>query len=137
MRQRGQVTGQPPDRPTEPSPDATDWWRRAVVYQIYIRSFADGDGDGAGEIAGIRARPPYLPAPVVPGGSRRRSRPAAPPPLRLRRRPGRQRRRAAQQLAERLRRPRLGPGHRAGWPAGPGGPPRLRPGAARPPLGGP
>ena len=60
MRQRGQVTGQPPDRPTEPSPDATDWWRRAVVYQVYIRSFADGDGDGVGDIAGIRARLPYL-----------------------------------------------------------------------------
>ena len=39
---------------------ATDWWRRAVVYEIYIRSFADGDGDGIGDIAGIRARLPYL-----------------------------------------------------------------------------
>jgi alpha-glucosidase len=37
-----------------------DWWRRAVVYQVYIRSFADGDGDGIGDIAGIRARLPYL-----------------------------------------------------------------------------
>src|SRR3990172_3640819 len=60
MRQRGQVTGQPPDRPTEPSPDATDWGRRPVVSQVYIRSFADGDGDGVGDIAGIRARLPYL-----------------------------------------------------------------------------
>jgi alpha-glucosidase len=39
---------------------ASDWWRRAVVYEIYIRSFADGDGDGTGDIAGIRARLPYL-----------------------------------------------------------------------------
>ena len=41
---------------------AIDWWRRAVVYEIYIRSFADGDGDGdgIGDIAGIRARLPYL-----------------------------------------------------------------------------
>src|SRR3990170_8298616 len=60
MRQRGQVTGQPPDRPTEPTRDATDWWRRAVVYQVYIRSFAAGDGDGVGDIAGTRARLPYL-----------------------------------------------------------------------------
>jgi alpha-glucosidase len=37
-----------------------DWWRRAVVYQLYIRSFADGDGDGLGDIAGIRAHLPYL-----------------------------------------------------------------------------
>ncbi|MEO6653104.1 MAG: alpha-amylase family glycosyl hydrolase [Ilumatobacteraceae bacterium] len=36
------------------------WWRHAVVYQIYIRSFADGDGDGTGDIAGIRSRLPYL-----------------------------------------------------------------------------
>src|SRR6476660_4737130 len=38
----------------------TEWWRSAVVYQLYIRSFADGDGDGVGDIAGIRARLPHL-----------------------------------------------------------------------------
>jgi alpha-glucosidase len=32
------------------------WWRDAVVYQVYIRSFADGNGDGLGDIAGLRAR---------------------------------------------------------------------------------
>ena len=31
-----------------------------MVYQIYVRSFADGDGDGTGDIAGIRSRLPYL-----------------------------------------------------------------------------
>ncbi|MEI5102547.1 glycoside hydrolase family 13 protein [Streptomyces sp. PmtG] len=38
----------------------TDWWRGAVIYQVYPRSFADGDGDGMGDLAGIRARLPYL-----------------------------------------------------------------------------
>jgi alpha-glucosidase len=33
-----------------------DWWRGAVIYQVYIRSFADGDGDGLGDIAGLRTR---------------------------------------------------------------------------------
>ena len=36
------------------------WWRNAVVYQVYVRSFADGNGDGAGDLAGVRARLPYL-----------------------------------------------------------------------------
>ncbi|MDH2426160.1 glycoside hydrolase family 13 protein [Sphaerisporangium sp. TRM90804] len=36
------------------------WWRDAVIYQIYVRSFADGDGDGVGDLAGIRSRLPYL-----------------------------------------------------------------------------
>jgi alpha-glucosidase len=40
--------------------EAAPWWRDAVVYQIYIRSFADGDGDGIGDIAGMRSRLPYL-----------------------------------------------------------------------------
>ena len=36
------------------------WWRSAVVYQVYIRSFADGNGDGIGDIAGLRARLGYI-----------------------------------------------------------------------------
>ena len=40
--------------------NATSWWRRAVVYQIYIRSFFDTDGDGKGDVNGIRAKLPYL-----------------------------------------------------------------------------
>jgi alpha-glucosidase len=36
------------------------WWREAVVYQVYVRSFADGNGDGTGDLAGVRARLPYL-----------------------------------------------------------------------------
>lgn len=37
-----------------------DWWRSAVVYQVYVRSFADSDGDGIGDLQGIRERLPYL-----------------------------------------------------------------------------
>ncbi|MEU8569268.1 glycoside hydrolase family 13 protein [Streptomyces pathocidini] len=36
------------------------WWRSAAIYQIYPRSFADGNGDGIGDIAGIRARLTHL-----------------------------------------------------------------------------
>ncbi|WP_285623335.1 glycoside hydrolase family 13 protein [Kineosporia sp. NBRC 101677] len=39
---------------------AADWYRSAVTYQLYIRSFADSDGDGLGDIGGIRSRLPYL-----------------------------------------------------------------------------
>ncbi|WP_433340035.1 glycoside hydrolase family 13 protein [Streptomyces sp. CA-253872] len=37
-----------------------DWWREAVIYQVYPRSFADANGDGMGDLAGIRARLPHL-----------------------------------------------------------------------------
>ncbi|MFC4035284.1 glycoside hydrolase family 13 protein [Streptomyces polygonati] len=37
-----------------------DWWRDAVIYQVYPRSFADGDGDGMGDLPGVTARLPYL-----------------------------------------------------------------------------
>jgi len=36
------------------------WWRSAVIYQVYVRSFADGNGDGIGDLAGVRQRLPYL-----------------------------------------------------------------------------
>jgi alpha-glucosidase len=38
----------------------TEWWRDAVVYQVYPRSFADADGDGLGDLRGIASRLPYL-----------------------------------------------------------------------------
>ncbi|MEV6033090.1 glycoside hydrolase family 13 protein [Nonomuraea sp. NPDC052116] len=36
------------------------WWRDAIVYEIYVRSFADASGDGVGDLAGVRERLPYL-----------------------------------------------------------------------------
>jgi alpha-glucosidase len=44
----------PHDRPEHP------WWMGAVFYQIYPRSFLDTDGDGVGDLEGIRRRLPYL-----------------------------------------------------------------------------
>jgi alpha-glucosidase len=65
------VTSTPPAIPTAPEPldpassraellDDVNWWRGAVVYQVYVRSFADENGDGIGDLAGVRARLPYL-----------------------------------------------------------------------------
>jgi alpha-glucosidase len=40
--------------------DGLKWWQRAVFYQIYPRSFADGNGDGLGDFPGMTARLDYL-----------------------------------------------------------------------------
>jgi alpha-glucosidase len=59
-----------------------DWWRQAVVYQIYVRSFADSNGDGIGDLPGVTSRleylqslgvdaiwlTPFYPSPLVDGG---------------------------------------------------------------------
>ena len=36
------------------------WWRQAVTYQVYVRSFQDSDGDGVGDLGGVHHRLPYL-----------------------------------------------------------------------------
>jgi alpha-glucosidase len=41
---------------TEPVP----WWRDAVVYQVYLRSFGDSDGDGLGDLRGVHDRLDHL-----------------------------------------------------------------------------
>ena len=48
--------GLPRPRPTP------HWWRQAVVYQVYPRSFADASGDGIGDVRGITSRADYLAA---------------------------------------------------------------------------
>lgn len=41
-------------------PGIAQWWRDAAIYQVYLRSFADGDGDGIGDLRGVRDRLDYL-----------------------------------------------------------------------------
>ncbi|WP_372672535.1 glycoside hydrolase family 13 protein [Amycolatopsis kentuckyensis] len=40
--------------------DSANWWRDAVVYEVYVRSFADADADGTGDLAGLRSRLGFL-----------------------------------------------------------------------------
>lgn len=46
--------------PADISPINTDWWRGAVIYQIYPRSFQDHNGDGIGDLVGITSRLEYV-----------------------------------------------------------------------------
>jgi alpha-glucosidase len=46
--------------PASSSTQSPGWWRDAVIYQVYVRSFADSDGDGIGDLRGATQRLPYL-----------------------------------------------------------------------------
>ena len=53
-------TDTPAGTPSSPFRDGPKWWQGAVVYQIYPRSFADGDGDGVGDLVGLANRMSYI-----------------------------------------------------------------------------
>ncbi len=67
---------------TQVEADRRAWWRDAAIYQIYVRSFADSDGDGIGDLPGITSRldhladlgvdavwlTPFYPSPMADGG---------------------------------------------------------------------
>ncbi|UEM25126.1 alpha-glucosidase family protein (plasmid) [Skermanella mucosa] len=50
----------PSPAPSRIAGNDPDWWRGAVIYEIYPRSFQDSDGDGIGDLRGITARLPYV-----------------------------------------------------------------------------
>src|SRR5450432_2232746 len=47
-------------KPADLGPVDRDWWRGAVIYQIYPRSFQDHNGDGVGDLVGIAERLDYV-----------------------------------------------------------------------------
>ena len=49
-----------PPRTLPPPGNAPSWWRGAVLYQVYPRSFQDSNGDGIGDLAGLVQRLPYI-----------------------------------------------------------------------------
>src|SRR5262249_1173430 len=50
----------PPEAAASPAERSRDWWRGAVIYQIYPRSFFDSSGDGVGDLPGVLAKLDYV-----------------------------------------------------------------------------
>ncbi|MFF7638367.1 glycoside hydrolase family 13 protein [Kitasatospora sp. NPDC008050] len=60
MTQNLADTPRPLSAVATPAGEPSRWWRDAVIYQVYPRSFADANGDGMGDLPGVRSRLPYL-----------------------------------------------------------------------------
>lgn len=54
------ISGLNPGQPSHAATQGDEWWRSAVIYQVYPRSFADSNGDGIGDLPGVTSRLPYL-----------------------------------------------------------------------------
>jgi alpha-glucosidase len=62
-KQRVETSGLAPQDSVKTMPgnkSSEDWWRGGVIYQIYPRGFADSNGDGVGDLAGIAGKLPYV-----------------------------------------------------------------------------
>ncbi len=58
---QAQIAATTPQSATQPNTSAeSNWWRNAVIYEIYPRSFQDTNGDGIGDLNGITQRLDYL-----------------------------------------------------------------------------
>ena len=46
--------------PKCPSPEPKQWWQKSPVYEVYVKSFKDSNGDGKGDLAGVASKVDYL-----------------------------------------------------------------------------
>lgn len=60
MDASGEVPRERPRTLSDGTAPQSDWWRSAVLYQVYLRSFRDSDGDGVGDLRGLIERLDYL-----------------------------------------------------------------------------
>jgi alpha-glucosidase len=60
LKPRDAAASEPESTPANRPADQQDWWRGAVIYQVYPRSFQDTSGNGVGDLQGVVQRLPYI-----------------------------------------------------------------------------